>query len=188
MQNSAIKRKLNEAGKHAKLSTVRELRADSTDRSQRKGDLTVSELSADGVPTIADVGITYPLIDTYLTHKSTEERGFAANKYGAKKNKDYRAIIKAKNLDYHYMSLTFGTFGSFGTGTWALITKACDPNTHPKAVPDCDPWRLPGPKRDFILTLGFSLQRANSRMIRNADQRRRSARAGRKFASGTRTA
>jgi hypothetical protein len=27
--------------------------------------------------------------------------GFAANKYGAKKNKDYRAIIKAKNLDYH---------------------------------------------------------------------------------------
>jgi hypothetical protein len=64
------------------------------------------------------------------------------SKYGAKKNKDYRAIIKAKNLDYHYMSLTFGTFGSFGTGTWALITKACDPNTHPKAVPDCDPWRL----------------------------------------------
>ena len=51
VQNSAIKRKLNEAGKHAKLSTVRELRADSTDRSQRKGDLTVSELSADGVPT-----------------------------------------------------------------------------------------------------------------------------------------
>ena len=40
---------------HAKLSTVRELRADSTERSQRKGDLTVSELSADGVPTIADV-------------------------------------------------------------------------------------------------------------------------------------
>eukprot|EP01051_Picozoa_sp_SAG22_P027947 SAG22_NODE_9615_length_579_cov_0.933333_1_plen_72_part_10 len=71
------------------------------------------------------------------------------------------------------MSLTFGTFGSFGTGTWALINKACDPNTHPKAVPDCDPWRLPGPMRDFILTLGFSLQRANSRMIRNADQRRR---------------
>ena len=42
------------------------------------------------------------------------------------------------------MSLTFGTFGSFGTGTWAPITKAGDdPNTHPKAIPDCDPWRLP---------------------------------------------
>ena len=60
------------------------------------------------------------------------------------------------------MSLNFGTFGSFGEGTWRLITKACDPTTHPKAISDCDPWQLPGPKRDFILTLGFSLQRANS--------------------------
>jgi hypothetical protein len=59
---------------------------------------------------------SYPLIDTYLTHKSTEERGFAANKYGGKKNKDYRAITKAKNLNYHYMSLTFGTFGSIRAG------------------------------------------------------------------------
>jgi len=41
------------------------------------------------------------------------------------------------------MSLTFGTFGSFGEGTWSLITKACDPATHPKAVSDCDPWQLP---------------------------------------------
>ena len=32
-------------------------------------------------------------------------------------------------------------FGSFGTGNWALITEACDPNTHPKAVPDCTPGR-----------------------------------------------
>ena len=43
---------------------------------------------------------SYPLIDTCLTHKSTEERGFGANKYGGKKNKDYRAITKAKNLNY----------------------------------------------------------------------------------------
>ena len=47
--------------------------------------------------------------------------------------------IKAKDLPYGYMSLTFGTFGSFGEGTWRLITKACDPTTHPKAVSDCDP-------------------------------------------------
>jgi hypothetical protein len=46
-------------------------------------------------------------------------------------------------------------FGSFGEGTWRLITKACDPTTHPKAVSDCDPWQLPGPKRDFILTLVY---------------------------------
>jgi hypothetical protein len=187
VQNSAIQRKLNEAGKHAKLATVHELRADSTDRSQRKGDLTVSELRADGLPTIADVGIAHPLNDTYLTKQSTEERAFAANKYGSKKDKGYNSTIKKKDLPYGYMSLTFGTFGSFGEGTWRLITKACDPTTHPKAVSDCDPWQLPGPKRDFILTLGFSLQRANSRMIRNADSRRRNARNGRKYASGTRS-
>ena len=99
----------------------------------------------------------------------------------------YNSTIKKKDLPYGYMSLTFGTFGSFGEGTWRLITKACDPATHPKAVSDCDPWQLPGPKRDFILTLGFSLQRANSRMIRNADSRRRNARNGRKYASGTRS-
>ena len=105
----------------------------------------------------------------------------------SKKDKGYNGTIKAKDLPYGYMSLTFGTFGSFGEGTWRLITKACDPTTHPKAVSDCDPWQLPGPKRDFILTLGFSLQRANSRMIRNADSRRRNARNGRKYASGTRS-
>eukprot|EP01049_Picozoa_sp_SAG25_P017481 SAG25_NODE_4540_length_794_cov_1.312230_2_plen_32_part_01 len=31
-----------------------------------------------------------------MYYKSTEERGFAANKYGSKKDKDYRAIIKNK--------------------------------------------------------------------------------------------
>ena len=40
-----------------------------------------------------------------------------ANKYGSRKDKDYNAIISAKNLDLHYQSVTFGTFGSFGTGT-----------------------------------------------------------------------
>ena len=41
-------------------------------------------------------------------------------------------------------------------------------------------------RRDFIPTLRFSLQRANSR-IRNADSKRRNARNGRKYASGTRS-
>ena len=72
VQNSAIKRKLNEAGKHAKLSTVRELRADSTDRSQRKGDLTVSELSADGVPTIADVRWNHLPPDRHLPNPQVD--------------------------------------------------------------------------------------------------------------------
>ena len=43
-----------------------------------------------------------------------------------------------------------------------------------------------GPKRDFTLSLGFALQRANSRMLRNADKRRRLARSSGKYSSGTR--
>eukprot|EP01043_Picozoa_sp_COSAG02_P008622 COSAG02_NODE_280_length_25797_cov_66.644447_1_plen_84_part_00 len=44
VQNTALLRKLREAGKPTKLATVRELRASSTDRSQRKGDLLVDNL------------------------------------------------------------------------------------------------------------------------------------------------
>ena len=41
-------------------------------------------------------------------------------------------------------------------------------------------------KRDFVLTLGFALQRANSRMLRGADKRRRKARGSGLYSSGTR--
>ena len=177
---------LREAGKPTDTATVHELRASSTDRSQRKGDLTVDDLHADGRQTLLDVGIAHPLIDTRITNKSTVERGFAANAYGKRKNNDYNAIIQAKNLDLHYEAVTFGTFGSFGTGTWDVISKACDPSTHPKARDDLNPWNAPGPKRDFILSLGFALQRANSRMLRDADRRRRKARSCGIYSSGTR--
>ena len=116
----------------------------------------------------------------------TVERGFAANVYGTRKVRDYATIFASKNIDMHYQSVTFGTFGSFGTGTWSVITKACDPTTHPKATDDDNPWNAPGPKRDFILSLGFALQRANSRMLRDSDRRRRNARARGKYSSGTR--
>ena len=139
-----------------------------------------------GRQTLLDVGIAHPLIDTRITKKSTVERGFAANAYGKRKNNDYNAIIQAKNLDLHYEAVTFGTFGSFGTGTWDVISKACDPSTHPKARDDLNPWNAPGPKRDFILSLGFALQRANSRMLRDADRRRRKARSCGIYSSGTR--
>ena len=59
---------------------------------------------------------------------------YAANKYGNRKDKNYNDIISAKNLDLHYKSVTFVTFGSFGSGTWSIITQACDPLTHPKAI------------------------------------------------------
>ena len=39
--------------------------------------------------------------------------------------------------------------------------------------------------RYVILSLGFALQRANSRMLRNADRRRRLARMSGKYSSGT---
>ena len=84
---------------------------------------------------------------------STVERGFAANAYGNRKDKDYATIIKSKNLDLHYKSVTFGTFGSFGSGTWSVISVACDPLTHPRASDDYNPWNSPGPKRDFTLSL-----------------------------------
>jgi hypothetical protein len=37
-----------------------------------------------------------------------------------------------------------------------------------------------------VLTLGFALQRANSRMLRGADKRRRKARGSGLYSSGTR--
>ena len=186
MQDSALVPKLREAGKAAKRATVRELRGSPSDRSQRKGDVQVDGLHADGRSTLLDLGIAHPLIDTRVNNKSTTERGFAANQYGARKTKDYGAIFKAKNIDMHYESITFGTFGSFGTGTWRIITKACDHTTHPKALDDFNPWNAPEPKRDFVLTLGFALQRANSRMLRGADKRRRKARGSGLYSSGTR--
>ena len=180
-------KKLKQAGKAAKEATVHELRAGTADRSQRKGDLVCDDLLSSGKSTILDVGITYPLIDTNVNNKSTEERGYAANKYGDKKNKDYNEIIRTKSLDYTYKSITFGTFGAFGSGTWDVIERACDPRTHPDATGDYDPWRRPAPKRDFILSLGFALQRANVRMLRGSSLRRRRNRAKDCFASGSRS-
>eukprot|EP01043_Picozoa_sp_COSAG02_P059018 COSAG02_NODE_7447_length_3009_cov_2.201375_1_plen_176_part_00 len=54
-------------------------------------------------------------------------------------------------------------------------------------VGDYDPWRRPAPKRDFILSLGFALQRANVRMLRGSSLRRRRNRAKDCFASGSRS-
>ena len=58
------------------------------------------------------------------------------------------------------------------------------PDTHPGAGGDYDPWMLPDPKRDFAISIGFALQRANARMVRDAHFRRRKNRAGERYASG----
>ena len=117
-------------------------------------------------------------VDDQVRHKCLVTRAsYSADGYLAEH-------AQAGNL--HYQSVTFGTFGSFGTRTWSVITKACDPASHPKAIDDYNPWNSPGPKRDFTLSLGFALQRANFRMLRNADKRRRLARSSGKYSSGTR--
>ena len=92
---------------------------------------------------------------------SARGRGRRRHRYRSK-NDNANTIINNNNLPYHFLAITFGTFGAFGTGTWRLINTACDEATHPNALDDYDPWSLVGPKRDFVLSLGFALQRANS--------------------------
>ena len=116
-------------------------------------------------------GIQLLLRSAPAWQRPTRTRGYAANKYGAKKDKDYEEIIRTKSLDYAYKSITFGTFGAFGSGTWDVIERACDPRTHPDATGDYDPWRRPAPKRDFILSLGFALQRAREKKRRGRPER-----------------
>jgi hypothetical protein len=68
-----------------------------------------------------------------------------------------------------------------------LTTLYCVATTHTcqcaHAIGDYDSWINPGPKRDFIVTLGFALQRANAKMVRDANLRRRRNRAGERYAS-----
>ena len=71
----------------------------------------------------------------------------------------------------HYRSFTLGTFGSFGKSAWKIIDEVCD-SDHPHALDDFNSWRDPDPRRRFILSVGFALQRGNSRMLRQADRRR----------------
>ena len=92
---------------------------------------------------------------------------------GGKKNR-YAKIIAEKGLDFHYRSFCLDTLGAFGEDTWAISNAACG-RDHPKAIGDYCPWRNPDPKRDFVISIGMALQRANSSMLRASDARRRNA-------------
>ena len=59
-----------------------------------------------------------------------------------------------------------------------------DPNTHPKANDEYNPWNNPDPSRAFILATGFANQRGNAVMLLHANSRRRFERASRRHASG----
>lgn len=54
---SMHERKARYAGKVVRPATVRELRRAGTDPSQKKADLVVSNMAADGLPTLLDIGI-----------------------------------------------------------------------------------------------------------------------------------
>ena len=167
-----LRKLLHTAGLVVEQASVRELRRDSTDPSRKQADLLVRGLHGATQETLLDIGITHSTIDTYLNNQSMWKHGDAANHYARRKERQYSRLIAANNLDYDYYSFGLESYGAFGTSTWKLINEACDPHTHPLADGDYSAWGNPDPKRDFILTIGFALQRGNARMIQKAAQRR----------------
>ena len=118
-----------------------------------------------------------------MTPRWASKRGYAANKYATKKNRRYHDIIKEKGLDLSYQSFIVETFGAFATDTWKFINTVCDPNTHPKADLEHNPWNRPGPLRQFILSTAFANQRGNANMLLQANARRRVQRANHRHAT-----
>jgi hypothetical protein len=173
VQESALRPTLKANGIHVSNSKTSELRkpGDFNDKCRRKGDLTATGLFHPGKD-ILDVGITHPTIDSSINHLSSEVRGAAANRYAATKDRRANATIKAKGLDVSFLAITFGSYGAFGKSAHRLIAKA----TADAPVSVFNPWVKPGPKAHAYLLFGFSLARANARMLINADSKRRSAR------------
>ena len=84
----------------------------------------------------------------------------------------YEKIIEDKSLNYLYRSFTVETFGAFGTEAWQLIRQVCG-RDHPHAHDDCCMWRRPDPKKDFVLSIAFAIQRGNANTLLRANSRRR---------------
>ena len=96
----------------------------------------------------------------------------------------YNRIITERSLDINYRSFIVESFGAFASDTWKFINTVCDPNTHPKANDEYNPWNNPDPSRAFVLATGFANQRGNAVMLMQANSRRRFQRASRRHASG----
>ena len=170
-----VRAELRYGGKRVKTATVHELRDRSNvDMSKAKGDLRVDNMLADGLPMVIDFGITHSLRDTYVNLPS-RRRSVALVPTSTIGSSSGATTAKDLHGHLHYRSFTLGTLGSFGASVWGLIDIVCDRN-HPHAHDDCCGWRDPDPRRRFILSVGFALQRANSRMLRAAHRRRLSAR------------
>ena len=173
VQEGALRRMLKANGIHVSNSKTSELRdpTDFNDKSRRKGDLTVTGLFDEG-KTILDIGITHPTIDSSINTLSSEVRAAGANRYANNKDRRAKKIINDKKLDIDFKAITFGTYGAFGKSTHSLIKKA---TADAQESVFC-PWVAPGPRQHAYLLFGFSLARANARMLINADSKRRSAR------------
>ena len=95
-----------------------------------------------------------------------------ADAYATTKDRRANKIIEDKGLNIGFRAITFGTYGAFGKSTHKLIATA----TANSPQPLFSPWVKPGPKAHAYLLFGFTLARANARMLINAEAKRRSAR------------
>ena len=96
----------------------------------------------------------------------------AANGYASRKESGYVRVIRDKGLDLSYCSFVVETYGAFGKDAWNVINSLCHPSTHPLFHGDFNAWSNPEPKRDFMLSIAFAIQKGNVRMLQRCASRR----------------
>ena len=184
-----MQRKAREAGVDVRRATVWELRRSPSDRSQKQGDLLVTGWEGATRDTLLDVGVTHSTTACARTHSSIDissstsqswvGHARAANGYAGRKESGYVKVIRDKGLDLSYCSFVVETYGAFGRDAWNVINSLCHPSTHPLFHGDFNAWSNPDPKRDFMLSIAFAIQKGNVRMLqRCASRRARSCRRG----------
>ena len=139
------------------------------------GEYTPVVVVACGTRTLIDVGLAHTLNDTYLSNKSKTVHAKAANAYAKQKRTGYEKEIAEKSLDYLYRSFCLEPLGAFGDDAWRLIREVCG-RDHPHAHDESCMWRRPDPKKDFVLSIAFALQRGNANTLMAAASRRRDRR------------
>ena len=111
------------------------------------------------------------MYQSLCTSLSSKVRATGANAYAATKDRRANKIIEEKGLNIGFKAITFGTYGAFGTATHKLIATA----TANTPCPAYSPWVRPTPKQHAYPLFGFTLARANARMLINAASKRSSA-------------
>ena len=114
-----------------------------------------------------------PSIDTASNNlQSWVGHARAANGYARCKQGGYVKTIREKRLALSYCSFVVETYGAFGKDAWSVINSLCHPSTHPLFEGDFNAWSNPDPKRDFMLSIAFAIQRGNVRMLQRCASRR----------------